>query len=77
MAIESVMLSCVIDAKEGCDVVATVDIPRAFMQADMAVTVHMKLEGKLAELMVRIDPKMYRQHIQSYTWSLKRHCMAH
>ena len=28
-------------------------------------TVHMKLEGKMAELMVRIDPKMYRKYIQS------------
>eukprot|EP00957_Ditylum_brightwellii_P196404 14964730-Ditylum_brightwellii.AAC.1 len=34
VAIESLMLSCLIDAKEGRDVV-TVDIPGAFMQADM------------------------------------------
>ena len=47
VAIESVMLSCVIDAKEGCDVAIVVDIPRAFMQADMENTVHMKLEGKM------------------------------
>ena len=56
VAIESVMLSCVIDAKEGRDE-ATVDIPGAFMQADMEDTVHMKLEGKMAELLVRIDQK--------------------
>ena len=56
VAIESVMLSCVIDAKEGRDV-ATVDIPGVFMQADMEDTVHMKLEGKMAELLVRIDQK--------------------
>ena len=41
MAIESAMLSCVIDAKEGSDM-ATVDIPGAFMQADMEDRVHMK-----------------------------------
>ena len=63
VAIESVMLSCVIDAKEGRDV-ATVDIPGAFMQAEMEDLVHMKLEGKMAELMVRIDPKLYRQYVQ-------------
>jgi hypothetical protein len=63
VAIESVMLSCVIDAKENRDV-GTVDLPGAFMQADMEDTVHMKLEGKMAELMVRIDPKLYRQYVQ-------------
>ena len=55
VAIESVMLSCVIDAKEKRDV-GTVDLPGAFMQADMEDEVYMKLEGKMAELMVRIDP---------------------
>jgi ribosomal protein L22 len=47
VAIESVMLSCTIDAKERRDV-GIVDIPNAFMQADMDETVHMKLEGKMA-----------------------------
>ena len=63
VAIESVMLSCVLGALEERDV-ATVDIPGAFMQADMDDLVHMKLEGKMAELLVRIDPKLYREHIQ-------------
>jgi hypothetical protein len=45
------MLSCVIDAK--------VDLPGAFMQANMEGTVHMKLEGTMAKLLVRIDPKLY------------------
>ena len=61
VAIEAQMLSYVIDAKENCDV-ATVDIPGAFMQADMDDTVHMKMEGKIAEfLSVRIDPKLDRK----------------
>jgi hypothetical protein len=34
------------------------------MQADMEGTVHMKLEGKMAELLVRIDPKLYRKYIR-------------
>ena len=65
VAIESVMLSCVIDAKEERDV-GIIDIPGAFMQVDMKGedTVHMKLEGKMAELMVRIDPKLYRKFVQ-------------
>jgi Reverse transcriptase (RNA-dependent DNA polymerase) len=63
VAIESVMLLCVIVAMEGRDV-ATIDIPGAFMQADMDELVHVRLDGKMAELMVRIDPKLYRKHIQ-------------
>jgi hypothetical protein len=59
------MLSCTIDAKEERDV-GVVDLPAAFMQVRMKGerTVHMKLEGKMAELMVQIDPKMYRKYIQ-------------
>jgi hypothetical protein len=63
VAIEALMLSCVIDAKENRDV-ATVDIPGAFMQADMDETVYMKLEGKIAELLVRINPGLYRKFVQ-------------
>ena len=63
VAIEGLMLSCVIDAKEYRNV-ATVDIPGAFMQADMDDTVHMKMEGKMAELLVRIDPKLYCNYVQ-------------
>ncbi len=64
VAIESVMLSCLINAKENRDV-ATVDIPGAFMQADMEDIVHMKLEGKMAELLVKLDPKLYRKYVQT------------
>jgi hypothetical protein len=62
VAIELVMLSCTIDAHEGRDV-ATADIPGAFLQTDMEGNVHMMLEGKMAELLARLDPKMYRKHI--------------
>jgi hypothetical protein len=64
VAIESVMLSCCIEAQENRDV-ATVDIPGAFMQAEIDETVHVKLEGTMAELMVRLDPKLYRQYVQN------------
>ena len=54
VAIESVMLSCVLDALEEQDV-ATADIPGAFMQANMDDLVHMKLDGKMAELLHSVD----------------------
>jgi hypothetical protein len=60
MAIESLFLSSVIDAKEGRSVV-TLDIPGAFMQADMDEVLYMKLEGPLAHLLTKVDPKQYSQ----------------
>eukprot|EP00957_Ditylum_brightwellii_P108722 8293936-Ditylum_brightwellii.AAC.2 len=45
--------------------VATVDIPGAFMQADMDKVVHMKIEGTMEELLTKLDPKLYRQYIRS------------
>jgi hypothetical protein len=56
------MLSCIIDAKEGRDV-ATADIPGAFMQTDLDKTVHMRLDGAMAELLLRIDPKLYWKYL--------------
>ena len=61
--IESVMLSCTQDAKEKRDI-ATVDLPGAFMHADMDDTVHIKLVGKMAELLVLADPKLYRKFVK-------------
>jgi len=43
--VESLFLSCVIDAEEGRDV-AKCDIPGAFMQADMDEVVYMRLSGR-------------------------------
>jgi hypothetical protein len=63
VAIESVFLSCVIDAMEGRDV-ATVDIPGAFMQADIDEVVHIKFEGEMAEMLVKMDPKLYRKYVK-------------
>jgi hypothetical protein len=63
VAIESVMLSATIDAMEERDV-ATVDIPGAFMQADIDEVVHIRFEGKIAEMLVKMDPKMYRKYVK-------------
>ena len=56
------MLSCAIDAKEG-RYVAVTDIPGAFLHADMNQDVHMLLEGTIAELIVKLEPKLYRKYI--------------
>ena len=58
VAIESIMLTCMINAAEHHDV-ATVDIPGMFMQADMDKLVHVKLEGKMVDLLMKLEPKLY------------------
>jgi hypothetical protein len=65
VAIESVMLSATIDVMEERNI-ATVDIPGAFMQAYIDEVVHLKFEGEIAEMLVRLDPKMYRQYIKRW-----------
>jgi hypothetical protein len=62
VATEALLLSCVIDAIEGRDV-ATCDIPGAFMQSDMKGKVIMKLEGVMAEVILKIDPKKYSKYV--------------
>jgi Reverse transcriptase (RNA-dependent DNA polymerase) len=51
---ESTMLTATIDAYERRDV-ATVDLPGAFMQADMDDMVHMHLVDVMVQLLVEID----------------------
>ena len=62
VAIEAVMLSFVIDTKKHRDV-ATVDLPGAFMQADMDEVVHMRTEGTMAELLICIHPQLYCKYV--------------
>jgi hypothetical protein len=57
------MLSATIDAMEERDV-ATVDIPGDFMQADIDEVVYVRFEGEIAEMLVRMDPKLYRKYIR-------------
>jgi hypothetical protein len=63
VAIESAMLSATINAMEERDV-ATVDIPGAFMQVDIDKVVHVRFEGKIAKMLVRMDPKLYRKYVR-------------
>jgi hypothetical protein len=63
VAIESVMLSTTIDAMEERDV-ATVDIPGAFMQANIDEVVRVRFEIEIAKMLVRMDPKLYRKYVR-------------
>ena len=63
MAIQSLLVTCIVDHIENWDV-AIVNIPGAFLQAEMDEWVHMKFEEKWAELIVILDPKMYWKFVQ-------------
>jgi hypothetical protein len=54
--IESVMLTSVIDAFEECDV-ATVDIPGAFLQADMDEILFVRMTDTMVYILSSIDTK--------------------
>ena len=60
---EALLITCVLDAMEERDV-ATVDIPGAFMQTDMeGEDTFMKIEGKMVDILTRLDPELYEKHI--------------
>jgi hypothetical protein len=60
VATEAVFLMAVIDALENRDV-AVVNIPGAFMQVNLDdETIHVCLTGKMVELLLEIDHKMYK-----------------
>ena len=62
---ESVLLTCIIDAKEGRDV-AVIDIPNAFIQTrieeekDMAI---IKMRGVLVDILLEIAPQFYKPFV--------------
>ena len=62
VSIESVMISCTIDAEERRDV-GCIDLPCAFMQSKMEDLVQLQLQGKMAELICRLDPALYSKYI--------------
>ena len=55
-------MTAVIDAMEN-RTVAVVDIPGAFMQADMDPGVYMCIDGAMADLLIEIDHDMYYPHM--------------
>ena len=56
------ILTVVIDVEEEQDV-AIEDIPGAFLQSKMTNFVTMVLQGKLANIMVSITPKVYGPYL--------------
>jgi Reverse transcriptase (RNA-dependent DNA polymerase) len=64
VAIESVFLSCVIDADKQRDV-ATVDISGAFLHADMNELVYMRIDADMANILINIAPDTYTPFITS------------
>jgi hypothetical protein len=59
---ESLLLSCVIDAEERRQVM-TADVPGAFMQVDVDEVVHVRMVGALAELLAKVDSKLYTTYL--------------
>lgn len=41
----------------------SIDVPGAFMQADIDELIHVKLEGAMAQMMVRVDPDKYEPYL--------------
>jgi hypothetical protein len=62
VALESVLITETINAFEGRDV-AIVDVPGAFLSVDMDEEVIMTIRGRLADLMVKSAPNIYRKYI--------------
>ena len=63
VALESIMLTAIVDAKEGRDVM-TADVPNAFIQAQMPIEegkerVIMKITGVLVDLIVEMASEVY------------------
>ena len=55
-------MTAVIDTMEN-RTVAVVDIPGAYMQADMDPGVYMRIDGAMADLLLEIDYDMYHPHM--------------
>ncbi|MGC8483977.1 MAG: hypothetical protein ACP5OE_10090, partial [Thermodesulfobium sp.] len=65
VALESIMLTAIINAKEKRDIM-TADVPNAFIQAQMPnidERVCMKITGVLVDLLVEIAPEVYKPFV--------------
>ena len=63
---EAGMLTATIGVLEGRDV-AVLDIPEAYLSADMDDEVHILFRGTLVEMMVAADPALYRPFVSYET----------
>jgi len=68
VALESIMLTVVIDAREDRDMM-TADVPNAFIQAPMPELkegeerVIMKITGVLVDMLVKLQPEIYKDYV--------------
>jgi hypothetical protein len=62
VALASVFMTSTIDARENREVV-TINIPGAFLHATNEDYVIMQVNGTLAKLMAKRDPKLYRKYL--------------
>jgi len=62
VATDSIMITATINAHEQRDV-TTIDIPGAFLNAYNDKETFMLLRGRLAELMVQVDPNLYQKFV--------------
>ena len=62
VATDSIFMTGVVDAKEG-RAVAVLDIANTFLHAENDERILMLLRGKLVEMMVKIDPSLYRKYV--------------
>jgi hypothetical protein len=62
VATNSIMITATIDAHKQRDV-ATIDIHGAFLNAYNDKETFMLLKGRLAELMVQVNPNLYQKYI--------------
>ena len=58
----SILLTGVVDAHENPEI-AILDITNAFLQTENGEKILMLLCGKLADMMVQLDPIMYRKYV--------------
>ena len=59
---EGVMITCAIEAHQKSNV-ACIDIPGAFLHAMTDEEIIMLLRGPLAEMMVMMNPQLYRKYV--------------
>ena len=59
---EAVFLTAGIDALENRDV-AVLNVPGAFMQADMDELVHVRFTGEMVKMLLQIDKQMYSEYV--------------
>ena len=62
VATDSIFMTGVIDAKD-MRAIAILDIANAFLHAENDEKIPMLLRGRLAEMMVQVDPSMYRKYV--------------